>query len=128
MTALTLTIPAPCDWINANQRLHWAEKARRTKAWRAAAYYAAAQIPRRERTFAGPVHIVCTVHKTKGGRFDAGNLSDTFKACVDGLVDAGVVPDDSNEYVTGPDPRAGEKRDEPCVVVEVTATSHQENA
>ena len=30
MTTLELTIPAPCDWLNSNQRLHWAEKARRT--------------------------------------------------------------------------------------------------
>ena len=40
---------------------------------------------------------------------------------MDGLVDAGLLPDDSNEYVVGPDMRAGEKRAEPCVVVRVEA-------
>lgn len=121
---LELTIPAPCDWINANHRTHWAEKARRTKAWRAAAYYAAAQVPRRQRTFTKPVRITCTAHKTRGGRFDVANLYGTFKAAIDGLVDAGVVPDDSNEWVIGPDMRAGEKRDVACVVVTVTEVAN----
>ena len=119
MTGLELTIPAPCDWINSNHRLHWAEKARRTSAWRAAAYAAAAQVPRRQRAFTTPVHIVCTVHKTRGGRFDVANLSPTSKACIDGLVDAGVIPDDSNDWLIGPDMRAGDKVEQACVVVTV---------
>lgn len=117
---LELTIPAPCDWINANQRLHWAEKARRTKAWRTAAHYIAGAVPRRQRIFTTPVHIVCTVHKTRNGRFDVSNLAPTSKALVDGLVDAGVIPDDSNQWVTGPDMRAGEKRTTPAVHVLIT--------
>jgi crossover junction endodeoxyribonuclease RusA len=120
VTALELTIPAPCDWLNSNQRLHRMVSAKRTASWRAAARYAAAThygwAP-----FDVPVSIVCTVHKTRAGRWDAGNLYPTAKAIVDGLVDAGVIPDDSNEWVTGPDMRAGEKRAEPCVVVRVEA-------
>ena len=115
MNALELTIPAPCDWLNSNQRLHRLVHAKRTAAWRAAGK-AAAEVP-----FDVPVRIVCTVHKTRAGRWDAGNLYPTAKAIVDGLVDAGVIPDDSNEYVIGPDMRAGEKRAEPCVVVRVEA-------
>ena len=120
MNALELTIPAPCDWLNSNQRLHWAEKARRVKAWRErtiVAVFAGDTLPR----FDVPVHITCTVHKTRGGRWDAGNLADTAKPIVDGLVSAGVLVDDSNEWVTGPDMRAGEKRDAACVVVRVEA-------
>ena len=67
------------------------------------------------------VRITVTIHKTRAGRWDVGNLYPTAKAIVDGLVDAGVIPDDSNEWVTGPDMRAGEKRAEPCVVVRVEA-------
>ena len=118
MSTLTLTIPAPCDWINANQRLHWAEKARRTRAWRNAADYAATVAA--HDSFLVPVRITITVHKPRGGRWDATNLAPTGKALVDGLVDAGVCVDDSNQYVVGPDMRAGEKRAEPCVVVEVS--------
>ena len=121
MTALDMllvTVPAPCDWINSNQRLHRMVKAKRTATWRAAAKDAAADAG----SFDGPVRIIATVHKTRGGRWDAGNLYPTAKAIVDGLVDAGVIPDDSNEWVTGPDMRAGAKTTEPCVVVAVKAT------
>jgi crossover junction endodeoxyribonuclease RusA len=121
VTALEFTIPAPCDWLNSNQRLHRMVSAapfgpgvrRRTRRLPSAHAWAPFEVP---------VHIVCTIHKTRAGRWDAGNLYGvTAKAIVDGLVDAGVIPDDSNEWVTGPDMRAGEKRAEPCVVVRVEA-------
>ena len=122
MTTLTLTIPALCDWINANDRLHWAEKARLTRIWRHAAHGAVLRQHKGAR-FDVPVRITVTIHKTRAGRYDVSNLSPTSKAIVDGLVDAGVIPDDSNEYVVGPDMRAGEKRAEACVVVEVRAVA-----
>ena len=114
---LRVTVPAPCDWINANQRLHWAEKARRTKAWREAAFCAA----HRRGTFTQPVRIVCTVHKTRAGRWDATNLAPTGKALIDGLVDAGVLVDDDNTRVIGPDMRAGDKSVAAHVVITVEA-------
>ena len=36
MSILTLTIPAPCDWLNSNQRLHRMVSAARIRAWREA--------------------------------------------------------------------------------------------
>ena len=120
MTALELTIPAPCDWLNSNQRLHRMVSAARVRSWRDTANYAA-RVHWGWTPFEVPVRIVVTVHKTRAGRWDAGNLYPTAKAIVDGLVDAGVIPDDSNEWVTGPDMRAGEKRDAACVVVRVEA-------
>ena len=120
MNALNLTIPAPCAWINANERLHWAEKARRTRIWRYTAR-GAVLAQAKGATFDVPVQITVTVHKARAGRWDATNLAPTGKALIDGLVDAGVIPDDSNEYVVGPDMRAGEKRDAACVVVTVRA-------
>jgi hypothetical protein len=92
------------------------ELARRVAEWRKAAGFHAR---RHGGYFTSPVHIVATVHKTRGGRWDAGNLYPTAKAVVDGLVDAGVIFDDSNEYVVGPDLRAGEKRAAACVVLSV---------
>jgi hypothetical protein len=38
-------------------------------------------------------------------RRDAHNVAPTIKACVDGLVDARVIPDDSDRYLIGPDIR-----------------------
>jgi crossover junction endodeoxyribonuclease RusA len=123
VSTLTLTIPAPCDWINSNQRLNTYVEAGRVKSWRKAGEIAAdaAYEQGAWETFECAVRIVCTVHKTRAGRWDAGNLYPTAKAIVDGLVDAGVIPDDSNEWVTGPDMRAGEKADTACVVVTVKA-------
>ena len=120
MTALTLTIPAPCDWLNANERLHWAEKARRTRIWRHAAHGAVLG-QHRGLAFTVPVRIVVTIHKPRAGRYDATNWAPTGKALIDGLVDSGLLEDDDNTRVIGPDMRAGEKRAEPCVVVRVEA-------
>ena len=118
--SLTLTIPAPCEWLNSNQRLHWAEKARRTRAWRDAAH-AAVLSQHKGARFDVPVRITMTIHKTRAGRYDVANYGVTAKAIVDGLVDSGLLEDDDNTRVVGPDMRAGEKRPEPCVVVRVEA-------
>ena len=111
-------ILAPCDWINSNHRTHRMEVAKRTAAWRQAAFIAA----RNNLTkFDGRVRIVATVHKTRAGRWDAGNLYPTAKACVDGIVQAGVLVDDSNQYAIGPDMRAGEKRATAALVIRIEA-------
>lgn len=102
-----LTIPAPDQWINANDRQHHMAKARLVKAWRNAAAWAArdAGLP----TITRHVRITASIHKLHGRQYDAANWSPTAKAAVDGLRDAGVLLDDSNKYVTGPDMRAGER-------------------
>lgn len=103
----TLYIPAPDAWINQNDRTHRMAVARLTKAWRWAAHVAAkdARLP----TFEQRVRITATIHKLHGRQYDAANWSPTAKAAVDGLRDAGVLLDDSNKYVVGPDMRAGER-------------------
>lgn len=105
--AYILTIPAPCSFVNANDRGHWSVNYRRMKAWKERAAWAAkaARLPRIET----PVRVVATVHRDHNrGRWDAHNLAPTGKAAIDGLVMAGVLVDDSNKFVTGPDMRAGE--------------------
>lgn len=104
---ITLSIPAPADWINLNQRLHWAQRAKLTKAWRNVAHIQARQqgLPKG----LGRVSIVATVHKATGRKYDVHNLIPTAKAVIDGLVDYGLIVDDSNEFLVGPDMRAGEK-------------------
>lgn len=103
----TLHIAAPDAWINQNDRQHHMVKARLTKAWRNAAAWAAkdARLPRFDRR----VRITAHVHKLHGRQYDATNWAPTAKAAVDGLRDAGVLVDDSNKYVVGPDMRAGER-------------------
>ena len=102
---LKLAIPSS-DWMTSNQRLHWAEKARRTRAVRLMAAWAARRqglVPMQ-----CPVHVTVTVQPRTKTRFDPGNISPTSKAALDGLTDAKIWPDDSAQFVIGPDHRAGQ--------------------
>ena len=110
-------MPQKHEWINANHRYgHWAQKAKLTKAWREQAETLAIL---NGGYFTKKVRITITVHKTTNRSYDVNNLQPTAKAIVDGLVSGGVLYDDSNDYVEGPDMRPGEKRPEACVVVRV---------
>lgn len=94
---ITLHIPAPGRWLNSNDRCHWAQRSQLTRTWREATCWRAraARLPR----MAGRVEIVGVVHRPRRGRSDAANRYPTVKAAVDGLVDAGVLEDDSDRYV-----------------------------
>lgn len=125
--AWTITIPAPIGlnrngkrtalWLTANDRRKWWAKANLVRQWRALGRKAAteAALPPLDR-----VEIKAYVHRARGGRFDPSNWADTAKAVLDGIVDARVIEDDSHEYVIGPDMRAGEPRDTPCLVLTIT--------
>ena len=100
-----LRIPAPTTWVSSNDRRHWAAKARLVREWRrAGALYAkSARLPHLD----APVSITAWVHRTDRRRADAANRYPTVKAVVDGLVDAGVLDDDSDRYVTAVVMKAG---------------------
>ncbi len=115
----TLTIPkGDLPWINSNDRKHWRVKARETKAWHYAVDRAIGRHGRPP-TYTYRVLITATIHKTRLGRWDSGNLYPTVKAIVDALVVDGLLIDDSNEYVEGPNLRPGEKRAQACVVITI---------
>jgi Holliday junction resolvase RusA-like endonuclease len=100
-------------YLNSNERLHHMAKAPITKAWRTTARDAAKGVPTLTRA-----HIVVTFSFANNIRRDVGNLYPTAKAIVDGLVDAGVLPDDDDKHVLGPDLRRG--YDEPGVRIDIT--------
>lgn len=102
---MILTIPAPCAWLNSNQRLHRMAAAKLTAQWRAAGKQAATDLEPVE----GQVRILAYISKPRGGRWDPNNLWPTIKALVDGIVDAGLIPDDDHEHLIGPDMRRGPK-------------------
>lgn len=101
---LILDVPAPCKFVNANDRTHPLVKARLTASWRAAGRLA---VPHNTEPFTGRVRVLAHIYKPRRGRYDPNNLNGTTKAILDGIVDAGVLPDDSFEYVDGPDHRHG---------------------
>ncbi len=98
-TELLFTIPADL-WLSANQRMHWAPKSKATKALRhlgwltTPATLAIANI--------GPCHVAAFIGYPRGGKADPANAAPTVKALIDGLVDAGVWPDDDHTHVIGP--------------------------
>ncbi|MEU3162930.1 hypothetical protein [Streptosporangium sp. NPDC006930] len=90
--------------LNANNRLHHAPRARITAALRAAGKQAAedAQVPA-----LGRAHVFGLYSPPDRRRRDVGNLYPSFKAIIDGCVDAGVLPDDDDTHLIGPDMRLG---------------------
>lgn len=112
VTPIVLTIPRPDEWVSVNHRLHWRELRRRNRTWREAGIVWA-----RKEKLRGlpPSRVVAELMMTarRRARIDPANYQDTVKAVIDGLVDAGVWPDDSSAWVTGPDMRLGAVADGP---------------
>lgn len=100
-----VALPPGMRLLTSNQRMHWRPKAKLTKEIREAACDAAtrALVPNLAR-----VHIIATLHPHDRRRRDPANWYPTFKAAVDGIVDAGVLDDDDHTRVVGPDMRLGE--------------------
>ena len=112
---ITITVFAPGKFLNSNDRLHRMAQAKLTKQWRTIAAQASVGFLPMET----PVHITAHVWKKRAGRYDVGNLYPTVKACVDGFVDGGILVDDSNAHVIGPDLRHGGKG-EPHIIFTIT--------
>ncbi|MDX3239142.1 hypothetical protein PV392_26335 [Streptomyces sp. ME03-5709C] len=99
-----LSVP-PVELLNANDRRIWQAKRPLVESLRAIGkqLVIAARIPSLP-----AAHIFYVVHlNTRASKGDPANWYDSAKALLDGIVDAGVLPDDSDTYVVGPDPRTG---------------------
>ncbi|MDH6499567.1 hypothetical protein [Streptomyces sp. SAI-149] len=97
-----VALPPRLTLLNANQRFHHHKRAEITRVLRRAAWAASRAVPRLER-----VHIIGVLHPEDRQRRDPANWYPSFKACVDGLVDQGVLDDDDHTRVVGPDMRMG---------------------
>jgi crossover junction endodeoxyribonuclease RusA len=82
--------------LSLNDRMHHMAKARAVREWRTAAHWAikAAGIPPCARIWV-ELHYVPAQNR----RRDPDNLVASFKPVVDALVDAGVIPDDTQVFV-----------------------------
>ncbi|WP_411142288.1 hypothetical protein [Streptomyces sp. x-80] len=97
-----VALPPRLLLLNSNQRLHHHSRADITRVLRRAAWAASRAVPHLERA-----HIVGVLHPEDRQRRDPANWYPSFKACVDGLVDQGVLDDDDHTRVVGPDMRLG---------------------
>ena len=95
-----LELPKLADWLNLNQKEHWAPRNKRAQVWRHGAHIKArqAKLPRGLRR----VQVDAYVWKSSRRRYDPHNLMPTLKPVIDGLVDYGLLVDDSSEYLAGP--------------------------
>ncbi len=100
----------PSDYFTPNSRVHWSKRARCARAWRTAVHMLAlqAEIPAQDH-----VTVALEFFPPDRRRRDADNLvSGVLKHCLDGLVDAGVIVDDSPEFVTARMPVIRDVRDD----------------
>lgn len=122
--------------LNANQRIHHRVRADLTSAIRGAAMAACSENEHMRAALAtageNPVlqhaYILGVLNPGSRRRIDPANFYPSFKAAVDGLVDAGVLEDDDHTRVVGPDMRLGPviKGSRIALVVqEITDKQHQ---
>lgn len=107
MKQLVIDVPAN-EWLSANDRRHWADKARRTKALRHRAAILARQA---HLTVATPCIVVAEIGYPRNSRADPANASDAVKPILDGLTDASAWADDDSEHVPAVTYRRGSKTD-----------------
>lgn len=96
-------LPLPPREVSPNGRHHWAVKARATKlARREAWYWFRNAMPKH--WFPVPITLDVVYRCPRQARGykpkDVQNAIGALKASIDGMVDAGVVPDDSAEWVS----------------------------
>lgn len=92
---MTVQIPANA-WMSSNDRLHWAEKYKKTKILRRRSWLEARRnglLPMRK------AFVTVHVQYATSGRADPANAYPTVKALVDGLTDFGVLTDDDSKHL-----------------------------
>ncbi|NND75987.1 MAG: hypothetical protein HKN44_13375 [Ilumatobacter sp.] len=117
----TVSFLPPAKRLSMNDRPHWRTRHRLTKLWRHAAHTAAcAQLGRApsERARGACMVRVEFPVADPGRRRDPHNQAPTVKAIIDGLVDAAVWPDDTDDHVVVLDPRFY-KPDQPLMMAKV---------
>lgn len=87
--------------LSLNDRLHWREARKRAKAWRTRSAEAAREQVGHE---LGPCIVAVTLPALHRIARDPHNYFATVKPIVDGLVDAGLWPDDTPTWVTTVEP------------------------
>lgn len=122
-TVVNLAVPR--EWVlTSNQRLGWRAEANRTSYIRgAAAWHGRAFVGKHKREldlpFRHKMHATAYLRFPTERRRDPANWYPTVKAVVDGIVDAGVLEDDSVRFLVGPDMRQAELKSRPGAAVQV---------
>lgn len=92
---LRIEMPPGLPLLNANDRIHYRERAKKTEKLRSEAF----RIATGSLMSFGKVRIRCIYRAPDNRRRDVANLYPSFKAAIDGATSAGVLPDDNDKYV-----------------------------
>jgi crossover junction endodeoxyribonuclease RusA len=104
VSALIVEFAPPTKLLSMNDRMHWRPKAKLVAEWVHAAQVAGAAARRKARWKPCPVTITVTLPVRDARRRDPHNYFATLKPCIDGIVLAGIVPDDDSTWVTTTEP------------------------
>lgn len=98
--------PAPAKPLSLNEerRLHWRDRTARTDPWRDLTILMARQARLARAVLAAPATVTVVIPVADHRRRDPSNYYPVVKACVDGLVKAGVWPDDDPRYLKVTEP------------------------
>lgn len=106
------------ETLTSNQREHWAQRSRRAKSLRLLGKFHTQHALKNHPARHNPpvfnkAHCVVDIEWPDNRRRDAHNWMPTIKHLIDGCVDAGILPDDSDKHLIGPDirPTTGTKTD-----------------
>lgn len=99
-----ITFSAPTQpWsLNQERTKHWSWRARHVKAWRTFARHAALLVEHPREL--PPSIVSVTLPFERHARRDPSNYLPAVKATIDGLVEAGLWPDDDATWVTVEEP------------------------
>lgn len=88
--------------ITANDKMHWGVRARLTKQLRQWGYLLGREGEGVARLGLTHARVEMEFAYPDRRRRDRSNLAPTVKALMDGLIDAGLLPDDADRFLDGP--------------------------
>ena len=113
MTRIVVTVPI-ASMLSANGRgATWHARAAKTSDLRNLGFLAARLVVPPVGHLMQRAHLTVYIAAPTARRRDAANLHPTVKALLDGMVAYGVLPDDSDAYLVGPDLRPDTERSAP---------------
>jgi len=103
--------------ITANDKMHWAARSRLTKQLRQWGYLLGREGEGFARLGLTHARVEMEFAYPDRRRRDRSNLAPTVKALMDGLIDAGLLPDDADRFLDGPHTVIATRLADHCVAV-----------
>lgn len=97
--SIVVTLPLPNPKLHAHNTGHWRGKAKPTKELRALAKKRTLEAMKGKKVRWQKAKVIYRFYFPTNARRDSGNALQSQKAAIDGVVDSGLIPDDSWQYL-----------------------------